>query len=124
MVLAPRGEHQHRCRKQRSDAPEHVETIHPRQHHVQHHRIPRPADNLRQGRRTVMDRGHLEILGGQVFGEQLAQLGVIVDEQDTRHHWSMTSVVTAPYLPHSGAVLSLRKCPSYGLRNSLQFLAA
>ena len=82
-VGAVRGEHDHRHRQAVAQPAQHLEAAERGQHHVEDHQVERmrllgePLERLG----AVAHQRHLEALAGQVLGEHLAELAVVVDDQ-------------------------------------------
>ncbi len=81
-VVPARGEHQYRRCVRRAEFAQHIEAADARQHHIQNHDLEFVDRKFGQRVAAVMHAPDLEMLGAQVFAEHLAQLAVVVDEQD------------------------------------------
>src|SRR5262249_42095598 len=82
---AARGQHQHRNCTLLSQLLEDIKTTHPRQHHVENNDRRMAGERLLQAAGTIVSGFQPELLALQILFEQLAQLGVVVDEQDRSH---------------------------------------
>jgi hypothetical protein len=84
-LVAAGRQHQHRDRPLGLDAPADLESVEPRQHHIQNHQI-RCGGSHRGDRRRAVDRGlHDEALGTQPGGARRKDGRLVVDHQDPLH---------------------------------------
>ena len=83
-VVAPRREHQHGDPGRGPDGAEHVEAVESGQHHVQHGEVVAAGRQALHGAGAVRLAVEDEALPGEILAEQLAQLGVVVDQQHAR----------------------------------------
>ena len=68
----------------RAEPAQHIEAADRGQHHIQDHDLKTMPLQCAQGFAAIMHAFHLEALVGEIFGQHLAQLAIIVDQQYAR----------------------------------------
>jgi hypothetical protein len=76
--------------------PHHLDTVHVRQTKVQDHQVERCRTRSAQCRSAVGDGMHLVAASPQVDTERLAQLGLVLDDEDGGHALGMVTVMVRP----------------------------
>lgn len=88
-----RGQHQDRNTALRPQASADRETIFARHHHVEHHKIEPTRLQRRVHRHGIGGRGRAHAVSFEILHQRLADLAVIIDDQDMRrvgrHHVSL-----------------------------------
>jgi hypothetical protein len=60
--------------------------VHPGEHHVQNHHIELTRKRGRSPIGTVEGRGRADAFARQIFGQHLAQGGVVIDKKNVQIH--------------------------------------
>jgi len=104
-VIAAGGEHDDGKLRLLAQAAENVKAIHFWQHYVEYDHVEAVLERTPQPGLAVIHRLDLKALDGQIFGNKLAQLLVVVDDEYLVHHRDFTRKRNAG----QGFYVSLRK---------------
>ena len=81
-LLAPGGQHEDGHLGLAAQFPRQAQAILPGEHQIEHDGVRHPAPQGRAHPLPVRHRFHRQAIDAQVFGQQLPEAGIIVDDQD------------------------------------------
>ncbi len=81
-LLAACGQHEDRHGGRRANPAQHFQSVDPRQHHIENHRVPHPGQRVVDTLEAVVDRDDVVAERLEIFHHEPAEFLVVIHHQD------------------------------------------